>query len=195
MSQKKRSKLKTVLIVLGVITAISAITNIINDSDNNSNIRTSVVADTTVNAIQDEENNKEIVQNVVETQSVETISVENQDKDTINKSNNTEIQNEKTSYLSLNGTIWTAVEDNLLSTNRKYDVELIFNDNRYKLTIKDSIGKVIQWQHENRYEIDDENLIFSLKLGEKINGNITDDNIIITNWSFGNKNTYELKRQ
>jgi len=112
----------------------------------------------------------------------------------ISSDDNIEIQNEKISYLSLNGTVWTAEEDNLLSSNGKYDVELIFNGNRYKLTIKDSIGKVIRWQHENGYKIDGENLIFSLKLGEIFNANVADDIIIIKNWTFGNRSTYELKK-
>jgi hypothetical protein len=184
MSQKRRSKLKIVLIIFGVIIIISAIANITDSNDNDSNIETPVVDDTAVNATQ-----------------IETISVENQDRDIINESN-VETDQQTLSYQMLNGSTWEGKEYGVWGGDRfsddLQDIKLIFGSGgftysgSFTLTVVSSkLGFNGSFQHTGSYDIDDGEIVFHMKRGEQLYGKITGD-IMTINWWYNKK--FEVKR-
>jgi len=98
-------------------------------------------------------------------------------------------------YSSIQWTTWIGKEDDLLSTKKQYEINLEFFGNRtYHLIFKSVDENRTGWEHTSSYKIVDGKIILSLKRGEEIYGVINDDIIKISNWSSGDRDTFELKK-
>jgi len=108
---------------------------------------------------------------------------------------NNEGKNNILDYSSIQWTTWIGIEDDLLSTKKQYEINLEFlGDRKYHLIFKSIDENRTSWEHASSYKIVDGKIILSLKHGEEIYGLINDNIIKISNWSFGDRDTFELKK-